>query len=654
MEEQLSSKPSKNNIIEDASAKYTKTGVVFPAEERSNLQDGQLNSKLEGIEIVESGLIFKKDTGSVQGIACEITPSGSGLPKNSDMEYNPRQELSDGFSVEASLNGPPTCTEKIVSRVDTIDSPSSSFATPGYKHEGGLSEEAMRTVKIYAGTRSSNPRDLLMELQSMFSKENIEESYPNDGLASPNAEISGDESIDAEQRTEVHLGSNLSQLEPTDLSDELTGCPNTRVLHNGHKDRCREDRVEQDASRTCTNDIVEAAASAKYTESGVMLLPSEMEDEQLNPMLEGPKVIGNGLNHNNDFDNTVESGSVMLTAGKRTPSRSSLPEAYTMDQCPQHKLFDGFSEESSVQATISGKKIVSGVEGTSDSKSALSDEAVHKMENYTETHSADPRHLIMELQSLFSEGSIENSDSHDDLAFPCAERGINEASACHVEKLVDKLVSSESDTCQGPHQDLNRAKEKECSMSVSSQDNGSGGFLRSSLMKDRVISSKIDMSDDSCLIERDIAAEEVFCKEKERRKSMPTSDGHGVLWQHQIEDYGEHNVDQVASGICDMLEASPVKELENGVAQIHSAETSALPDKQLNPELEGCVVEKHSLNCDKDTSQFLGSGSLLSKTVLCPKGSRTVYCQEQELTHGLSTFTSAEGSAIRQDESVGS
>ncbi|KAJ1264909.1 hypothetical protein BS78_08G037600 [Paspalum vaginatum] len=643
---------------EQTIANGPETGVVLPAEERSNLQDGQLNSKLEGIEVVESGLIFKKDTGSVLGTAGEITPSGSGLPKNSSMEYNRRQELSDGFSVEASLDGPPTCTEKIVSRVDAIDSPSSSFATPGYKHEGGLSEEAMRTVKIYAGTRSSNPRGLLMELQSMFSKESIEESDPNDGLASPNAEISGDESIDAEQRTKVHLDSNLSQLEPTDLSDELTGCPDTRVLHHGHKERCRDDRVEQIASRVCTNDIVEAAAAAKNTESGLMLLPSEKEDEQLNPMLEGPKVIGDGLNHNNDVSSTVESGSVMLTASKRTPSRSSLPEAYTMDQCPQQELFDGFSEESSLQATISRKEIVSGVEGTignpsfslatSDSKSVLSDELVHKMENYTETHTADPKHLLMELQSLFSDGSIGNSDSHDGLAFPCAERGIHEASACHVEKLVDTLVSSEPDTCEGPRQDLSRAKEKECSMSVSSQDNGSGGFLRSSLMKDWVISSKIDMSDDSCLIERDITAEEVFCEEKERRKSMPTSDGHGVLRQHQTEDYSEHNVDQVASGICDMLEASPVKELENGIAQIHAAETSALPDKQL----KGGVVEKHSLNCEKDTSQILGSGSLLSKTALLPKGSRTVYCQEQELTHELSTFTSADGSAIRQDESV--
>lgn len=38
------------------------------------------------------------------------------------------------------------------------------------ENEGALSEEAAHTMKNYAGTCSSNPRELIMDLQSLFSK----------------------------------------------------------------------------------------------------------------------------------------------------------------------------------------------------------------------------------------------------------------------------------------------------------------------------------------------------------------------------------------------------------------------------------------------------------------------------------------------------
>ena len=36
-----------------------------------------------------------------------------------------------------------------------------------------------------------------------------------------------------------------------------------------------------------------------------------------------------------------------------------------------------------------------------------------RMKNYTGTSSVDPRHLVMDLQSLFSEGSTEKSNMQD-------------------------------------------------------------------------------------------------------------------------------------------------------------------------------------------------------------------------------------------------
>lgn len=184
------------------------------------------------------------------------------------------------------------------------DVPDTSFSlATSSKHDGALSEEAVRTMKKYAGTCSSNPRELLMDLQSPLSKEKIEGSISHDGLAFPSAKSSGNESVDVEQRVEVHLGSNMSQLESTDLLDELIGCSKTEMLHQGHNDRCSEDREEQVA--------------------------------------------------------------VVDIVGQRTPSGSGLQEDYCTDYNPQQDFLDGCSVESSLQGstTVCWKKNVSAVAG---------------------------------------------------------------------------------------------------------------------------------------------------------------------------------------------------------------------------------------------------------------------------------------------------
>lgn len=111
-EERFASKTWSNDIFEGATAKYIECGdVLLPAEERSLSQDDQLNSKLEGTEVVESDCNFSKDissvldNGSVVGIVGERTLPGSGLQKDLPMEYNLRQEHLDGPSVEIFLDG---------------------------------------------------------------------------------------------------------------------------------------------------------------------------------------------------------------------------------------------------------------------------------------------------------------------------------------------------------------------------------------------------------------------------------------------------------------------------------------------------------------------------------------------------------------------
>ncbi|CAN6325926.1 unnamed protein product [Urochloa humidicola] len=686
-EEQFASKPWTNDIIENAIAKYSESGVVLlPAEEKSQLQDDQLNTKLEGVKVVEScskDISSILDDGFVVGSASERTLPGSG-----------------GSPVETFLDGSANCEEKDVSRVDTIENPSITLeTTPGYKHEGALSEEAVRTMKKYAGTCSSNPRVLLMDLQSLFSNENIEESDPHDGIAFTNAESPGDESIDAKQRAEVHLGSNMSQLGSTDLLDELIGHSKTEVLHQGHTDQISEDREGQVASGPCTNDIV-VAATAKHIESGVVLLPSEersnLKDGQVNPKQESSTVIGNVFNYNKDVTNTLDNGSAVDIVGQRTPSGSGLPEDYCMDHNLQQESLDGCSVESSLQgSTMFGKKIVSGVAGifgnpsfslpTPDYKheGALSEEAVCKMKQYTGRVSADPRHLLMELQSLFLEGSTEKSDSHDDIAFPSAESGRNEPTVWHVEQPVDTFVSSEPNT----YQDLSGAEAKEGCMSLSMQHNESGGFLRSSHMKDRVTSTQIALSDDAQLIERNIVVEEVLCEEKEKRKSVSTSDS-DILYEKShsneygiCQSHGQKHMVEINSNLssCDsemlhrdlkeeisepsedkiipklpengMSEAAPVEGTESAILLPLVAGTLEPPDEQLKTKLsdEG---EEHNFSCDKDIIETFCTDSAKKDLFPLPKDCHIDSCQKQEVPDVLSLPKSPEESANYLDGSV--
>ncbi|XP_066357599.1 uncharacterized protein [Miscanthus floridulus] len=556
------------DIIEDASAKYIERGIVLlSGKERSNLKDGELNSKLEGAKVVESGLYFNKDIGNI------------------------------------------------------LDS----------------------------------------------------------------------ESINVEQRVKVHHSSDLSH------SDELIGCSNTEMLRQGHnhKDRSNVDRVEQVASEPCTNDIVEAAATAKCIESGQVLPPSEersnLNDGQLNPKLESPNIIVSGLNCDKDVCNTSDNGSIVAVVGERTPSGSGLPEDYPKDHYPRQELSDVFSVESSLQGTIFGKTIFSGVAGIGNPSSslatpdykyegALSEEAVCRMKNYTGTSSVDPRHLVMDLQSLFSEGSTEKSDLQDNLAFPGAESGRDERIICHVERLVDTHVSSEPDTYQGPCRDLSRHEERESCVSVPMQVKESGGFLRSSHMKGSLTSVQIDLADDAHLIERDIVATvEVVCEEKVERKSMPTSDsdilqeksysnGHGICQscsqKHLIEansrlfscgtevvhqDHKECNEPNEGKFspkalVENMTEDAPIEGIGSSMMAPLVAGMSEIPDEQLNTKMSD-ESEELSFSCDKDTIENFCTGPAKWDLYPLPKDFHIDSCQKQEVPEVLSSPKSPEESA---------
>ncbi|KAG0520208.1 hypothetical protein BDA96_08G053600 [Sorghum bicolor] len=396
-----------------------------------------------------------------------------------------------------------------------------------------------------------------------------------------------------------------------------------------------------------------------------------------------------------------------------------------------------------------------------------SEEAACRMKNYTGTCS-DPRHLPMELESFYSEGSTEKSDLQDILAFPSTESGRYEPVVWHVEKLLDTHVSSEPDTYQRPSEDLSRHEEKESCMSVPMQikesgaignpssslatpDNkyegalseeavcrmknytgtspvdprhlvmdlqsffseGStkksnvqdlsrheekescvsvpmqnGGFLRSSHMNGSPTSVQIDLANDAHLNERDVVATvEVLCEEKVERKSMPTSDsdivqeksysnGHGICHSRSQKHIIEANSRLFGCGTevlhqdhkeCNepnegkfspkalvennMTEDAPIEGIGSSLMVPLVAGMSERPDEQLNTKTSD-ESEELSFSCDKVTIENFCTGPAKRELYPLPKDFHLDFCQKQVVPEVLSSPKSPEESAKFQCASL--
>jgi hypothetical protein len=89
---------------------------------------------------------------------------------------------------------------------------------------------------------------------------------------------------------------------------------------------------------------------------------------------------------------------------------------------------------------------------------ALSEEAVCRMKNYTGTSPVDPRHLVMDLQSFFSEGSTKKSNVQDlsrheekesCVSVPMQNGG--KFYLCAIKLLICKSSCRAISCCQIPH-----------------------------------------------------------------------------------------------------------------------------------------------------------------------------------------------------------
>ncbi|EMS68103.1 hypothetical protein TRIUR3_34701 [Triticum urartu] len=381
-----------------------------------------------------------------------------------------------------------------------------------------------------------------------------------------------------------------------------------------------EQKEDQIAYGGHTSDMIDVASSANSLESGVLPSPAEksdLRDAQLNTQLEGT-VVESSISHGKDGSNILEFEleSTVVGTTEKPPSDLAIPDCTHVG--------------------------------------ALSEEALDSIENAAARCSPVLEQSPTGLRFLFSQGNIEEPDTHN--TSPFFKNFMEESDVHKVERQVETVVSLKPDSYQGSDEYSIRVEESGGLMFSSQQNNEQEGFSVSTLRKDWVASVQLDSSEDVHHTVRNImdisrltcasstAAEHVsgvsgalFCISQSTTvvdevnsdssllesvdgldNQIASSNTEG-LQQDNIEECNLHNArvtEDIHASV--MFEAAQVAVPESGKMLQPDVETLVLPDEQLKHKLEGDDHEVQSFSRGEDESpkqstscedqSFLGSG----------------------------------------------
>uniref|UniRef100_A0ACD5Y813 Uncharacterized protein n=1 Tax=Avena sativa TaxID=4498 RepID=A0ACD5Y813_AVESA len=349
--------------------------------------------------------------------------------------------------------------------------------------------------------------------------------------------------------TDVHPSSNPNQFESTDFLDELKGCSSTEALHQGFEEQCDAPKEDHVTYGACLRDKVEAD-TAKDLENDVPPLPVE--------------------------------------------DRSNILEYL-------------FLRESSKGSDMHRDLVLPNAENEDDSNTYCAELQVEKM--------------------VCSEAdSSKGSDLNGDIVLPSSENE-DDYVACDVEPKIEKMVSSEPDSHQGSHEDLTIVETIREYMFSSQLEHE----------KDEQIIAPLLAAETSALPDEqaraELQVEKMVCSEPDSSKG---SDMHGdivlpsaeneydsVACHVELEDEkmvslepdshpGSHEDLTIVEGIRDCMISSQLEheKIEQVIAPLLGAETSALPDEQAHA---GLQVEK--MVCSEPDSS---KGSDMHGDILLP------------------------------------
>uniref|UniRef100_A0A0E0F9W3 SAP domain-containing protein n=1 Tax=Oryza meridionalis TaxID=40149 RepID=A0A0E0F9W3_9ORYZ len=588
-----------------------------------------------------------------------------------------------------------------------FEKPSPGSAIPDCKHQQALvNEVVMHSVENKTG--SSTAEQSSSSPQSMSLQESMEETMGYVSLAfaggNSDAVLSSSVIVPANDN-DVHVSSNISQLESTDCLDEPTLFFNMGV-HQGPNEKCNKRMEDQVPSGVSTIDI-SVPATANSLESGLTLLPanetSNLQDDQLNTELESTQVGQSGISCAENSTNILELGTVNVV-DKGSPCDHSLPKDCPMDHYQQHEGLNDIPADKSLEASdmYLGNSVFR-IEGILEKPAinlATPDCKLQgtllefSLKNDAETPNS--KHSPFGLQSLFSEENMDGSGAQDNAGFPCAENKVDESNNSHGKCRVEKPVSAEPVRCEGSHDNLGIVKEIGSCVSSCQQVNEQEEFSEASHKKRWVAPIQLDLADDVNQTEREIISSELVCEKEEKMEVMssdidiPVRESHGTTHaspvskpqicdpkssqifddahpssnpsQLELPDvfHQDHEVlcsernDQILPGIpsSPFSEAVSIKIPENETMLLEAAETSELLDEKLNPQ-PGCdELAEHDLSGVKDTEDSSDTEFMRYSIFRFPADGQIDSCQEMELPNDQSATKAREESAFSEGDSV--
>uniref|UniRef100_A0A0E0MK39 SAP domain-containing protein n=1 Tax=Oryza punctata TaxID=4537 RepID=A0A0E0MK39_ORYPU len=496
---------------------------------------------------------------------------------------------------------------------------------------------------------------------------------------------------------DVHVSSNISQLESTDCLDEPTLFFNMGV-HQGPNEKCNKRMEDQVPSGVSTSDF-SVPATANGLESGLMLLPANetpnLQDDQLNSELESTQVGQSGISCAENNTNIVELGTVNVVV-KGSPCDHSLPKDCSMDHYQQHEGLDDIPVDKSLEASdmYLGNSVfrTEGIVEKPAINLATPDCKLQgtllefSLKNDAETPNS--KHSPFGLQFLFSEENMGGPGTQDNAGFPCAENKVDESNGSHAKCRVEKTVSAEPVRCEGSHDNLGIVKEIGTCVSSCQKVNEQEESSEASHKKRWVAPIQLDLADDVNQTEREIISSELVEKEEKMEVmssdiDTPVRESHGTTHaspvnktqiydprsspifddvhpssnpsQLELPDVFHQDDEVLCSELNDQIlpgipsspfsEAVSIKFPENETMLLEAAETSELLDEKLNPQ-PGCdELEEHDLSGGKDTEDS-------SDTEFMRYSGQIDSCQEMELPNDQFATKAREESAFSDGESV--
>ncbi|KQJ92108.1 uncharacterized protein LOC100832285 isoform X1 [Brachypodium distachyon] len=666
-EKQIADIANTTDVIEAGTGIDLDSAVLpLPAGERSNLQDDQLNSNLEGTEVVESRPSGDKNADDILAFGSSVNSVGIRNPSNSSllassMDLYQQHELPGGLLADKPFEVSALCSKSCdLGAAGTTEKSPCDFAIPEGKQADSLLKEAVHSMKNDAGRCSPNVEQSPIGLQALFNHGNAEELNTHNAIPCSENGVKEPDVLKVECRAEIIVSSGLDSYQGPheDLSriEENVGCMVLSQHNNDQEGFSLSSQTKdlvastlsgmsEDANHIVREIITEDVICNKDEEKD--LIPSSDVDAAYESHADEPEELVSGVSEaqfcisrstptlnkvNLNSDSSQAESLDALDNRIASPHVPHLAKECLMDPCQEQelKLPEDLSVLKSTEGaavcqdeSVIGPGICQTIEQTCTDKISRKDR-----EEKCNEHIEDQVTSGILASDISEPAVVEGSENGatllrtaETLAFPGDQVNTK------LEGNLDYSLSCDKDT----------------------SDTGSFGNNNLSSLKDPCMDPYNNQE-----LPNDMPAPKSLATVEKRALPDEQAD-------EKLEGDEEYSLNKDASNISDTgsrlnnpsMDPCHDEELPNDMPAPKStpaAEMSAFPDEQVNTKVGG--DEECNLSCDKDTSNISDTRWFVKKDISSLKNSSIDSHHDQVFPDDMRTPQSPEEHAVCLDGSV--